>query len=165
MANIKTSSPKKALPAYGKNEAFNALTFNDDMKTNTTTNKQYDFSGPSDNETSNRNCKFPLTVGSTVTYGATINDTVGMHKRSIRSVALTGDATINIAAASGETIEIGDEVMYKLANDGTQRTVTFGTGFKASGTVAGTINKTINITFVYDGSNFVEQCRSAAYTA
>lgn len=136
------------------------------MKLNTSTGKSYDFNAPSANEDTSRTVKYPITTASTVAYGATINDTVGRHKRSIRDIALTGNATINVAAAAGESLEIGDELLYRLANDAAAaRTVTFGTGFKAVSTVVGTESKSINVLFMYDGANFVEVCRTAAYTA
>jgi hypothetical protein len=54
------------------------------------------------------------------------------------------------------------QMMYLLiTNDATSaRTITFGTGFKPSGTIVGTVNKSATITFRSDGTNWWETGRT-----
>lgn len=130
------------------------------MKLNKTTGKTYDLKGPSDNETANRTGKFPLDEKQTKASAATVTITPTL-KKTLVEVTVAQDLTVEAAAGEAEQ---GDEMIVKLANDGTIRTVTFGTGFKASGTVAGTVNKTIVVSFIYDGTNWFETGRSAAIT-
>jgi hypothetical protein len=81
------------------------------------------------------------------------------HPVTIVEQAVGENMTINLTAANKK---IGDRLIIKLNNDGTIRTVTFGTLFKASGTVTGTASKTIVVQFVYDGTQFIEVSRTAA---
>lgn len=55
----------------------------------------------------------------------------------------------------------GDEMIIMFAADGTNRVVTFSTGFNTSGTITCLANKNANITFSFDGSAYawVERSR------
>ena len=104
--------------------------------------------------------KFPALETITSASGATIS-LVSLHPRTIVKQAVAAAMTINIDVTNAEA---GDELTVYLANDGTQRVVTFGTGFNSSGTVTGTVDKTIVVRFQFDGSKYVEMNRSAAIT-
>lgn len=62
---------------------------------------------------------------------------------------LTGAMTIN---ATVTNLEQGQEVLFHLGTDGTQRVVTFGTNCKASGTVTIPANKGAIVRAVFDGT-------------
>lgn len=65
---------------------------------------------------------------------------------------LTGAMTIN-AATTIANLTQGDEVIFLFEADGTQRVVTFGTGFKASGTVTVPADKGATCRGIYDGTS------------
>lgn len=65
---------------------------------------------------------------------------------------LTGAMTIN-AATTVTNLTQWDEVVFIFEADGTQRIVTFGTGFLSSGTVTIPISKGATVTCLYDGTN------------
>lgn len=129
---------------------------------NAVCNKYYAFTGPADTETTSRDVKFPVVNVQTIATDDAIAITA-KYQHEICNVAVGEAMTITLHADS--TVQAGDLVTFNLANDGTQRVVTFGTGFNASGTVTGTINKTISITFKHNGTAFIEcGARSAAIT-
>lgn len=65
---------------------------------------------------------------------------------------LTGAMTIN-AATTLANLTQWDEVIFILEVDGTQRVVTFGTGFKSSGTVTIPADKGATVRGIYDGTS------------
>lgn len=65
---------------------------------------------------------------------------------------LTGAMTIN-AATTLSRLTQWDEVLFVFEVDGTQRIVTFGTGFKASGTVTIPADKGARCRGIYDGTS------------
>lgn len=65
---------------------------------------------------------------------------------------LTGAMTIN-AATTLSRLSQWDEVIFVFEADGTQRIVTFGTGFKSSGTVTVPINLGARVRGLYDGTS------------
>lgn len=65
---------------------------------------------------------------------------------------LTGAMTIN-AATTIANLTQWDEVLFIFEVDGTQRIVTFGTGFKASGTVTIPADKGATVRGIYDGTS------------
>lgn len=65
---------------------------------------------------------------------------------------LTGAMTIN-AATTLANLTQWDEVIFVFEADGTQRIVTFGTGFKASGTVTIPADKGARCRGIYDGTS------------
>ena len=140
-----------------KNELINLKNF--DMKLNQTTGATADFTLP-DNYSGDKTSKYPIWNSAASADAATVN-LVPVYKNEVYAQAVGQAMTINIATTYAE---LGDQVLLKLANDGTQRTVTFGTGVKASATVVGTVSKTINVLLMFDGTNYVEVTRSAAYT-
>lgn len=65
---------------------------------------------------------------------------------------LTGAMTINAATTIANLTQF-DEVVFLFEADGTERIVTFGTGFKSSGTVTIPIDKGATVRGVYDGTS------------
>lgn len=65
---------------------------------------------------------------------------------------LTGAMTIN-AATTVSNLSQWDEGVFIFEVDGTQRIVTFGTGFVSSGTVTIPISKGATVSWIYDGTN------------
>jgi len=65
---------------------------------------------------------------------------------------LTGAMTIN-AATTISQLSQWDEVLFVFEVDGTQRIVTFGTGFKSSGTVTIPADKGARCRGIYDGTS------------
>lgn len=65
---------------------------------------------------------------------------------------LTGAMTIN-AATTVSNLTQWDEVIFIFEVDGTQRVVTFGTGFKSSGTVTIPADKGATVRALYDGTS------------
>lgn len=132
-------------------------------KVNFKTKLSYDFK-TSDNDSVarsvDRDPKFPAIEKIVSASSATV-ELAPLHKTTLVAQSVGVDMTITVVPVEPE---IGDKLIIMLANDGTARTVTFGSGFNASATVVGTINKTITVSFVYDGSRFVETGRSAAVT-
>lgn len=94
-------------------------------------------------------------IGSSVAFAlefaASMEATV-KESRSIISVAMTANGTLNLSADAENVI--GDEVIVKVSSDATARDLTFGTGFTAP-VLAGVISKTKVQRFVYDGAGFI----------
>lgn len=87
----------------------------------------------------------------TLTYAAEVN-VLPVESKTIATVALTGDMTLNLDSAAEPVI--GDELILVAASDGTARDVTFGTGITGP-VLAGVISKTKVQSFVYNGTAFV----------
>lgn len=88
---------------------------------------------------------------------ATINLTIVAGHNTFVKFSATQDSTINISSG---TPEYGDELTCIISNDATPRTHTFGTKFKTTGTLTGTANKISTITFVSDGTDYLEVART-----
>lgn len=96
-------------------------------------------------------------------YAATINVAVAKAKTLVKVGQLTGALTVNIGVATQADATppfVGDEVTFLFTVDGTNRTVTFGTGFSPSATLALTASKKGSASFRYDGATFVETGRA-----
>lgn len=65
---------------------------------------------------------------------------------------LTGAMTINAATTLANLSQF-DEIVFFFDTDGTQRIVTFGTGFLSSGTVTIPANKGATVRAVFDGTD------------
>lgn len=93
-----------------------------------------------------------------------------------KTIPVTPGATINLditsvgfatwTASQAETINaIGTQQagqrLNLLIKLNTSLTISFGTGFKASGALTGVLNKTALFYFVSDGTNFLEIARNA----
>jgi hypothetical protein len=75
----------------------------------------------------------------------------------VKPATLTGALTVNATDVTG--YEFGDEFVFMFAADGTQRVVTWGTNFLASGTVTIPANKTATATGWFDGEKIRINCR------
>jgi hypothetical protein len=85
-------------------------------------------------------------------YAAAIEVTDQAAKRHIVSPAqLTGALTLNATAVTKHIV--GDEFVFHFSTDGTQRIVTFGTGFLSSGTVTIPANKTATARGYFNGTS------------
>lgn len=92
-----------------------------------------------------------------VAYAATIALTPNASKTYYNVAELTGNATINGTVSSSE---VGDEVVFMFDADGTNRTVTFGTGLAASATLVVAADKVATASFVFNGTTFIETGRA-----
>jgi len=90
-------------------------------------------------------------------YASTVSITPNASKTYVQPATLTGAMTINCVDTLCQEF---DEVTFVLKSDTTSRTVTFGTNFVSAGTIAPAISKSAVISFVYDGTNFVEKGRA-----
>jgi hypothetical protein len=91
-----------------------------------------------------------------VAYGSTIALKPTDYSTLAKVAQLTGAATVTAATTQSN---IGDELKLLLSSDGTNRVVTFGTGFSSSGTLTVTASKKATATFIFDGSTWVEVSR------
>ena len=97
---------------------------------------------------------FPFHEKQTPDYAATIAATVKQMETFIQPAELTGAVTLNLTIDSQVTA--GAKLHLKLDADGTNRTVTLGTGFDASAAdITVTANTVVFKSFVYDGAAFV----------
>ena len=90
----------------------------------------------------------------TPTFASTIELTI---ENSVTVVQLTVTAAVTFSLATitqGFAHNAGDTITFTLVDDGSASTVTWGTGLTAvaSALVA---SKTLNVTFIYDGANYV----------
>lgn len=86
-----------------------------------------------------------------VDYAATIAlvlKAAGLQHVCIKQ--LTGAVTIN---ATLTNLKQFDEIVFYFTTDGTQRIVTFGTGFLSSGTVTIPASKGATVRAIYDGAD------------
>lgn len=93
-------------------------------------------------------------------YAATLAVTVTATKTLVKVGLLTGALTINAvlptAAADSNEPFVGDEVKFLFAADGAgAHIVTFGTGFKSTGTLTVATSKFGTATFTFDGAEWV----------
>ena len=89
-------------------------------------------------------------------YSATVAYTIASNKTMIVPDTLTGAMTINLTLPDG--LSAGDEVTVICTADGTDRTVTFGTGFVAgTSDLVVTATTTKTATFIYTGTAFTEK--------
>lgn len=93
-----------------------------------------------------------------VAYAATIAIVPDKCDNLFQIAQLTGAATIN-ATVTG--LYIGDKVRFLFSADGTNRVVTFGTGFASAGTLTITASKKGSAEFMFDGAALVEVSRAA----
>lgn len=75
---------------------------------------------------------------------------VDAHKQHVCYAQLTGAMTIN---ATLTALKQFSEVVFHFGTDGTQRIVTFGTGFKSSGTVTIPASKGALVIAIYNGTD------------
>lgn len=85
-------------------------------------------------------------------YGATLAVTLTNKMTILKPGTLTGAMTINLTIDS--SFKGGEELLVELVADGTNRVVTFGTGFLMVALTV-TASKTFAIQFTFDGTQFV----------
>jgi hypothetical protein len=79
----------------------------------------------------------------------------------IQPAQLTGALSITIGVGSSTTPPlVGDEVEFLFGADGTNRVVTFSTGFITPGTVTVTASKFAYVSFMFNGTAWQEMSRS-----
>jgi hypothetical protein len=88
-----------------------------------------------------------------VTYAAVMSAEVWNEKTVVTVASMTGAGTLNLEV--NERTTAGDTLLVKASADATGRTLTFGTGFTAA-PYAIASSKSVAISFVYDGSKFVQ---------
>ena len=93
----------------------------------------------------------------TPSYAASIAIATNYEYTLVKVAQLTGALTLTINADS--TCWVGDEIEFLFSVDGTNRTVTFGTGFAPSATLALTASKYGSATFRFNGTVWVETGR------
>ena len=102
-----------------------------------------------------------LEAKAVLTAGATVSFAPGA---SVSCYTLTPGEDETISAVTTGAVPGRAYFLVVTTSGTTSRTLTFGTGFKVSGTLAtGTVNaKTLVLCFIYDGSAFNEVSRTAA---
>lgn len=96
------------------------------------------------------------------TYAATMAlDAVMLYSRYVEIV--TTSAVGNATLTTGVGANPGARLIIQIDNDsGGARTITFGTGFRSTGTVVGTASKIFVVEFCSDGLTWNEVARSAS---
>lgn len=144
------------------NKNYLQTNFNNAMKINSATGVVYDFAGPgaaAQEPTTYDDLKHPITEVQTKAYAAAVEITP-IYKETIVNQAVEGALAFT---ADTTYAKLGDKMYAKFINDGTQRTVIMGAGFAPVATVVGTVNKSILVSFYFDGTNFQEFARTAAF--
>lgn len=90
-------------------------------------------------------------------YAATIALKLKEAFNIVQPATLTGALTMT---AETSRPLIGDQLVVLFLADGTGRTVTFGSGFAPSATLAITASKRASASFVFDGAAWVETGRA-----
>jgi hypothetical protein len=97
----------------------------------------------------------------TIMAGTTpIVDVGGMQRASIATITISADTTLTTDAG-----DVGAAITLVITTSGTSsRTVTFGSGFKSTGTLStGTVNgKKFVVSFIFDGATWTERSRTTA---
>lgn len=112
------------------------------------------FGTASDQDTTGRTLTYALLSPA---YAATIALVVNAFKTFCQYALLTGALTTT-ANTTGNYI--GDTLVCLFLADGTNRTVTFSTGFAPSATLVVTASKRASCSFVWDGTAWVETGRA-----
>lgn len=98
--------------------------------------------------------KFPFGAADKISkdYGAAVAATIKNTKTIVTIGQLTGNCTLNLD--NHAEMPVGAELHVKTSVDGTNRTLTPGTGITGAATVL-TANKSYMLTYIFDGANFV----------
>lgn len=116
--------------------------------------QSFNFVAPDGVSSEKNEVLFPFSEKQTPDYAATIAATVKQMDTFIQPAELTGNVTLNLTIDGQVTA--GAKLHLKLDADGTNRTVTLGTGFDASAAdITVTANTVVFKSFVYDGAAFV----------
>lgn len=90
-------------------------------------------------------------------YASSIAITAAADNTVVKVGQLTGALTLTIGTTAPF---IGAKVTFLFSVDATNRTVTFGTGFQPSATLALTASKYGSATFMFNGSTWIETGRA-----
>ena len=93
----------------------------------------------------------------TPAYASTIALKPYMAYTLVNPAILTGAVTFTATVVAPF---VGDRMTFLLVSDGTTRTATFGTGFLPTGTLAVTTAKNANISFIFNGTAWIETGRA-----
>lgn len=116
----------------------------------------YEFQGPQAHETSDqKDVKFPITSMLTPAYAAAI-ELEPEFKKTIVEVTATGAITWT---ADVTKAKVGDELIVRVTASGGARVSTFSTGFVANGTLNAATSALTVISFVFNGTAFIEVSR------
>ncbi len=116
--------------------------------------QSFNFVAPDGVSSEKNEVLFPFHEKQTPDYAATLAVTVKQMDTFVQPEELTGAVTLNLTIDSQVTA--GAKLHLKLDADGTNRTVTLGTGFDASAAdITVTANTVVFKSFVYDGTAFV----------
>lgn len=96
-------------------------------------------------------------------YAATIALAIkpGAAKTLVQPATLTGAVTftVNVGDANNAPY-VGDRIEFLLVPDGSSRVATFGTGFLPTATLSVTTAKFAMISFIFNGTSWIEEGRS-----
>lgn len=82
-------------------------------------------------------------------------------KTLIQPATLAGAVTFTIGVGDANNPPyVGDRVEFLLVSDGTSRVATFGTGFLPTATLSVTTAKFAMISFIFNGTSWIEEGRS-----
>lgn len=91
--------------------------------------------------------------------GSTALDSILQYSTFVNVVTSGGNTTLT----TGTIPYAGGRVAIQLTNDASSnRTITFGTGFRSTGTVVGNTSKIVLVDFVSDGTTLNEIARSVS---
>jgi hypothetical protein len=94
-------------------------------------------------------------------YAASVAITTTYANTVVNMAQLTGALTLTIGTGTTDTAPYaGDTVRFLFAADGTNRVVTFSTGFQSAGTVTVTASKYGTVAFMFNGTTWVETGRT-----
>lgn len=97
---------------------------------------------------------FPFSEKQKPAFAATLAVEVKQMETFLQPTELTGAVTLNLTV--NEQVTAGAKLHLKLDADGTNRTVTLGTGFDAAAAdITVTANTVVFKSFVFDGAAFV----------
>ncbi|HQL71206.1 MAG TPA: hypothetical protein PLA77_10265 [Bacteroidales bacterium] len=117
-------------------------------------NASYNFKAPSID--ADADTKVEVVFPTQEAQSPTVTETTAIEINRQTTAVNLGElaASITLNATIGSDVERGAKVMVKASSGAVAKDVTFGTGF-TSPTMAGTINKSKAMTFMYDGSAFI----------
>lgn len=90
-------------------------------------------------------------------YASTLALIPNNYHTLVQPAQLTGVMSITVDTTNAY---VGDTIDFLFSSDSTARVVTFSTGFAPNGTLSVTGTKFASATFRFDGTNFVEVCRT-----
>lgn len=96
----------------------------------------------------------------TPVYAATLTINPVKSSTLVNVGALTGAMTINLGAGTATTAPyVGDRIKFLFTSAASQ-IVTFGTNCLSTGTLTVAAGKTANITMMFNGASWCEECRT-----